>query len=217
MAGEIAVDWTTGVQLYGQVRNRTSGYIWQGSSFIAYSSLSGNQALYPVALVEQGTASQHYLGDFPVGITQGGDYDITIRQKLGAAYVESDPVVANGDVQWNGSGVAALAGCATSGQIAGFLPVRFPKGRSFNNFVFPMVSQADGQTPITSGIVSGSISRDGAAYGPFQSGEFAEVGQGDYNLKYVTSGDMNADTVAMLFTATGAMPRKFTIYPQRTN
>jgi hypothetical protein len=218
MAGEITCNYTTGATLYSQLRNRTSGFIWAGTSgFQAYSSLSGDVALYPISMAEQGTASQFYAGNMPTSGVPGGCYDLTVKQKLATPYLESDPVVAQGQIEWNGSGVAANNAAASSGQIAGFLPVRFPKGRSFDNFVFPMVSAADGQTPITSGICSGQVSRDAQPYGPFQSGLFAEIGFGDYSLRYVTSGDVNADTVSFLFTCTGAIPRKFTFYPQRTN
>ena len=218
MANEISCNYGAGATLYAQLRNRTSGFIWAGASgFQPYSSLSGNVAIYPLSMAEQGTASQFYAGNMPTSGVPGGSYDLTIKQKLTTPYLESDPVVAQGQIEWNGSGVAANNAAASSGQIAGFLPVRFPKGRSFDNFVFPMVSAADGQTPITSGVCSGQISRDGGALGVFQSGLFLEVGAGLYNLRYVTSGDVNADSVTMLFTATGALPRIYTIYPQRTN
>lgn len=217
MAGEISANYVTGATIYAQLRNRTSGAIWAGSSgFMPYSSLSGDVALYPLSMSEQGQ-SQYFTGNMPTSGVPGGSYDLTVKQKLSTPYLESDPVVAQGQIEWNGSGVAANNAAASSGQIAGFLPVRFPKGRSFADFVFPMVSAADGQTPITSGVISGQISRDGGALGAFQSGLFAEIGQGLYNLRYVTSGDVNADSVTMLFTATGALPRVYTIYPQRTN
>jgi hypothetical protein len=216
MAGEISCVYATGATLYAQIRNLSSGFIFNGSTFQAYSALSGQVATYAINLAEQGQ-SQYYDGNMPAGISGAGTFDLIVRQRLGAPYLETDPIVANGQIQWNGSGIAGAQDVATSGQVAGFLPVRFPKGRSFNNFVFPMVSTADGQTPVTSGICSGQVSRDAGAYGPFQSGLFVEIGQGDYALRYVTSGDINADTVQFLFTCTGAIPRKYTIYPQRTN
>jgi hypothetical protein len=59
-------------------------------------------------------------------------------------------------------------------------------------------------TPFTSGVVSGQIWRDGATSpSPLQSGAFTEVGNGFYNLQALTSGDLLATTVKLLFSAQG--------------
>lgn len=200
MAGEIGFDFQTGRVCYVQIRNRTSGYVWNGAAFEAYSSLSGNQFSYAIDVTEQG-ASAHYVGTFPSAIA-GGVYDVTARQKLQTFYAESDPHVAGGEVEWNGSIVVALNTLSTSGQVAGGFPVRIFRGQMVQNFPFKIVSSIDHVSVFTSGVVSGQISRDGAAFGALQSGNVTEIGLGWYKVN-LTSGDLLANTVALTFSAVG--------------
>lgn len=220
MAGEFAVDFGTGRTLYVQLRNRTSGFVWNGSNFEAYSSASGNIFSYRIDLTEQGTASQHYVGTMPSTVP-AGIYDVTCKQRLGLPYLESDPNIAVGEVNWDGSRVVPLAALATSGQMSQVGPIRIFRGQMVQNFPFKLVSSVDHVTPFTSGTVSGQISRDGAAFGALQSGGVSEVGLGWYKVN-LTSGDLLANTVALSFSAVGisggtADQRDFGLVLQRTS
>lgn len=203
MAAEIQFKGPTGTTCYSQVRNRTSGYIWNGSSFEVYSILSGNQATYPVAATEQGTGSL-FVANFPSTISPG-TYDVVARQKLTAAFLESDPIIAGGAVEWNGSIVPPLSDLATSGQFGRALPVKMTRGHMVQHFPIYFKSSVDHITPLTSGTVSGQIARDGGSFGALQSGAFTEIGNGFYNVN-LTSGDLDAGTAKVLFTAAGADP-----------
>jgi hypothetical protein len=69
------------------------------------------------------------------------------------------------------------------------------------NYPIYLVSAADHITPMTSGIVSGQIARDGGAFTTLQSGAFLEKGLGTY-VTTLTSGDLDATIVRLVFTAT---------------
>lgn len=201
MAGEIGFDFNTGGNCYVQIRNRTSGYIWNGSAFEAYSQLSGNIASYAVGVTEQGN-SAHYVGNMPAAIPPGV-YDVTAKQKIQAPYLETDRVVAAGEINWNGSIAVPLSDLATSGQIGQIGPVRIARGTMIQNFPFKLVSSLDHITPFTSGVCSGQIARDNGTFGPLQSGVITEKGLGWYNLSALTSGDLLANTAALVITANG--------------
>lgn len=218
MAGEIAFDYQSNKICYAQIRNRVSGYIWNGASFEVYNSLSGNLSTYPVSVVEQGVASSHFVGNFPTAIPPG-TYDVTAKQKIQGFFSENDPTVAGGQVEWKGPLVVPLSDLATSGQVASYGPVRLAKGNQVKNFGFYLRSAADHNTPFVSGLCSGQISRDGGVFGPLQSGAFSETGLGFYTVQALTSGDLNANTAALVFTAVNALggasdPAPYTIVMQ---
>lgn len=202
MSAEIGFDFVTGQTCYLQIRSQASGSIWNGSTFEAYSSNSGNLSSYAISTSEQGTASAHYVANMPTSIG-AGVYDVTAKQKLNAWYAESDPTVANGQEQWNGTKNVPLSDLATSGAIGRLLPAPFPKGQSYNNFMFKMVSATDHVTPFTSGSITGQANLDGAGFSNLQSGSYLEQGAGWYSCLYLTSGDLNGNSVALKFTATG--------------
>lgn len=144
------------------------------------------------------------------------------KQQIGGSPAESDPTVGTGDEQWNGSLILPLSNLATSGQIGQIAPIRLARSWMVQNFPFKLVSFIDNVTPFTSGIVSGMISRDGNSFGALQSGSFSEIGQGWYSLLALTSGDLNANTVALSFNAVGvsggnASPRDFAMLTQRVS
>ena len=141
---------------------------------------------------------------------------------MGASPAATDGFIGNGNLDWSGSAVSAIADAATSGQIGQFLPMRLHRGQMILNFPIHLVSSADYVTDFTSGVVSGQISRDGASFGALQSGAFTEIGLGYYNLQALTSGDLLANTVALRFSAAGisggsALPRSYSIILQRTS
>ena len=201
MSGEIQFNFTAGQVCYFLVWNRI-GQIWNTSTVAFESYLTANYANYVISAVEQGTASHQYVGNFPSTIV-AGVYGITARQRLGGTAAETDPTIATGDFQWNGSVSFPLSDLATSGQIGQISPIRLARGVMVQNFPVYLKSSVDHVTPLVSGIVSGQISRDGGLFGALQSGKFTEVGLGFYALQALTSGDLTANTVSLLFTANG--------------
>lgn len=219
MAGEIQAQYSvSGITAYAMIRNRV-GQIWNtaGSAFEAYNA--ANIADYDISLTEQGSSGM-YVGNFPTAIS-AGIYSIVAKRQIGGSPAESDPSFANGDLQWNGTVTLPLSDLATSGQLGQATPLRIARGTGVPNFPFKMVSAADHVTPFVSGVISGQISRDGGAFGALQSGGVTELGLGWYKVT-LNSGDLLANTVALLFTGVGisggaADQRDFSMILQRTS
>lgn len=221
MAGEIqAAIGLTGKTIYAQIRNRI-GQIWNTSTVAFEAYLTANIANYAISATEQGS-SGYYIATFPSAIT-AGVYSVILRQQIGGSVAESDPNSASGDLQWNGTVTMPLSDTATSGQIGQIAPIRLARGTMIQNFPFKLVSAADHITPFTSGVVSGQISRDGGGtFGALQSGAFTETGLGWYTLQALTSGDLLANTAALVFTANGISggasdPRDIALVLQRVS
>lgn len=217
LANEIYFSFSTGKTAYILVRDRT-GQIWNGASFVAYAT--ANYSLYTVAATEQGTASHGYAASFPTAIV-AGTYSVEARQQLGGSAAETDPTVATGNYEWNGTQTFPLADLATSGQVGQLGPLRLARGVQVLNFPFYLVSSSDHVTPLTSGVCSGQIARDGGAFGVLQSGTVSEIGLGFYKCT-LTSGDLLANTAALLFTANAVSggqsdPRPFSFVLQKTS
>lgn len=221
MAGEIQASFAAGKTTYSQIRSRT-GTIWNTSggtgAFEVYAT--ANISSYAVSLSEQGSASAFYIGTFPPAIP-AGIFSVLIKQQIGGSVAESDPTVAVGDLQWNGSVTLPISDLSTSGQVGQMNPLRVARGTQVLNFPFKLVSSADHVSAFTSGVVSGQISRDGGSFGPLQSGTIAEVGLGWYKTT-LTSGDLLANTVALTLTAVGisggsADAKDYALVLQRTS
>lgn len=203
MSNEVKLTSSHGRTIYfltlnrlGQIYNNTSG-VFQNYDSNAYTGG------FPISMTEQGTASSIYLGTFPPTIVPGV-YDIIARQQVGGSAVETDPTLGVEDsFQWNGSVELPLSDLSTSGQIGQVSPIRLARGTMVKNFPVYLKSAADHITPFTSGVISGQISRDGAAFTSLQSGSFTEVGLGIYSLQALTSGDLLANTISVIFTANG--------------
>lgn len=202
MAGEIQANYQASQTLYALIRSPGSGaMIWNTALSGFQTFATGNYSGYPLSLTQQGTTSL-YTGDFPTPIPPGV-YNVVALRQAGSSPSPIDQPVAVGEVQWGGSsdGVVSLASLATSGQLSQFLPTRMARSNMVRNFTIYLKSAADHISPLTSGIVSGQIVRDSGVFGPLQSGAFTELGLGFYNLQALTSGDLNANTVSLLFTA----------------
>lgn len=217
MAGEIQFSFRSGATCYILIRDRT-GQIWNGSAFVTYATI--NFSIYPVQAAEQGSASGLYAATFPATIVPGV-YNIVAKQQLGGSPAESDPTVATGDEQWNGTVTLPLSDLATSGQVGLNTPIRIFRGQMVQNFPFKMVSSIDHISAFLSGVVSGQILRDGGSFGVLQSGNFTERGLGWYSIN-LTSGDLLANTVALEFSAVGvsggmADNRSISLILQRTS
>lgn len=199
MANEIQFSFLHGATTYFLVRNKI-GQIWNTAGLTFESYLTANYMDYSTNATEQGTASSYYAGTFPSAILPGV-YDITAKQQLGGSEAETDPTIAVGDFEWGGTAVVPLSDLATSGQIAQMAPIRLARGTMIRNFPFKLVSAIDHVTPLTSGICSGQISRDGGAFGALQSGAFNETGLGWYTIQALTSGDLLANTASLSISA----------------
>ena len=222
MASEIQFNGPgTGLNCYALIRNRT-GAIWNGTAFETYAT--ANYSTYSITATEQGTASNHYAATFPSTIA-AGIYSVTAKQRTGGSVAETDTTIAVGDVHWNGSASLPLSDLTTSGQLGQYMPMRVFRGSMVQSFPFQLVSSADHVTPLTSGVISGQISRDGAAFTSLQSGlviaGYSEIGLGFYSVN-LTSGDLLANTIALTFSAVGisgggADRRSFVFVTQRTS
>ncbi len=201
MAGELIASFTPGRTVYYMVFNR-SGQIWNTVTAAFESYSTANLSQYAITSTEQGTASSIYIGSFPTAIPAGA-YSIAGKWQAGSSPSESDQTIGTEDFQWNGSTVAALADIPTSGVLGNFFPIRVARSQMIQNYPIYMKSSMDHVTPFVSGVISGQISRDGGAFGALQSGQITEVGQGFYNLRALTSGDLNANVVSLLFMGQG--------------
>lgn len=213
MAGEIEISYSSLRTVYAIVRNSV-GQVYSSSGTGGFSSwLDGSYANYPISLTEQGT-SAFYAGDMPA--VAAGTYNLVAKNQVGGSPAITDPTIGEGSLEWGGSRTVPLSDLATSGQIGQIAPIRMAKGVALSGFPIYMVSAADHVTPLTSGVLSGQISRNGGSFGPLQSGNFSETGLGWYRVN-LTSGDLNADVVALNFSAAGADPRNVGIVMQRTS
>lgn len=199
MAGEIQTSFSHGATLVFLIWNNKTGQVYNSSSGLFEAYATANYTLYAISMTELGTASHHYNGNFPSGIA-AGFYGIEARQQIGGAVAETDPTVGEQNFDWGGASPLGLADLVTSGFIGGFFPMRLARGVAVSNFPIYLKSNADHVTPLTSGVLSGQISRDGGAFGALQSGAFAEIGLGFYRLSALTSGDLLANSVALVFT-----------------
>ena len=218
MAGELQVSSITGITLYFLIRDR-NGNLWNTSSLAFEAFNSVNYANYTITGTEQGSTG-YYLGTFPSQIP-AGTYAGLAKRQTGASPVQGDATIGGNNVEWNGSALAPLSDAATSGQLGGFFPMKAAYGVMIPNFPIFLKSSSDHVTPLTSGIVSGQISRNGGAFGALQSGNFTEVGLGFYSVN-LTSGDMAGKSVVLYFTATGISggtsdPLPMTILTQRVS
>jgi hypothetical protein len=119
MAGEIQFDAPTGINCYVLIRTAggpTGAFIYSpvDSDFLMYQS--GNYLDYSsIAATEQGT-SGYYTADMPTtfGIVIGGVYEIVAKRRVSGTPAETDPTIAVGELQWDGtSAVLPLSGVIT--------------------------------------------------------------------------------------------------------
>lgn len=198
MSNEIQAHYNTGSTLYALIYNSV-GQVRSGTGFLAYST--AGYASYPVTMAELGTASRYYTGNMPAVVP--GVYGVVVKQQIAGSAAESDPEVADGNIEWDGTAVVPRSNVVLSGQLGQYLPMRLTRGVQVTNFPIYFKSSADHITPFTSGIYSGGISRDGGGFGVLQSGTFTEIGQGFAVVQALTSGDLNANVVCLRFSAVG--------------
>ena len=84
------------------------------------------------------------------------------------------------------------------------------KKNTQRTIVFVMVDSADTKSVKTGLSVAAQVSKDGGSFGN-ASNSVAEIGSGFYSLA-LTAAEMNADTVAVKLTATGAVQQNLVLY-----
>ena len=89
------------------------------------------------------------------------------------------------------------------------LPSGVAKNVALSNFPFKMVDATDFATPETGLTVTATISKDGAAFGACTNAA-AEIANGWYKIN-LTQAEMNADVIALKFSAAGAAQRDIAI------
>jgi hypothetical protein len=57
---------------------------------------------YGIVMSEQGTSSGFYLGSFPTGVTQPGNYAVVVYKQAGGSLVVSDTILGEGNIHWDG-------------------------------------------------------------------------------------------------------------------
>ena len=220
MANEIKTVYQTGKTAYFLVRNST-GYIWNTSTSAFETYTVSNYTNYAIEMLEQ-SSSGFYLGNFPLSIPSG-TYNIVVLNQYGMNPSQTDSYIGSGNFNWNGYTEVNINDLCTAFQFEQLAPIRISYGTMVNNFPIYFVSAADGISDFVSGIVSGSIARDGSSvFNPLNSGSFTEIGRGWYNLQALTSSDLLCNTAAIEFTCTGisggsAIKRAFSLILQRTS
>jgi len=109
---------------------------------------------------------------------------------------------------------AALATAANLAIVAADLPNVFTKNVALADFPFQMIDSADNVSPKTGLTVTATRSLDGAAFGA-AANAVSEVSTGWYKID-LAAGDLNGNTVALRFTASGALDTNITIVTQPT-
>lgn len=87
----------------------------------------------------------------------------------------------------------------------------FKKNVALSNFPFQMIDSADSKTPKTGLTVSGSISKNGGAFAALTN-DVSEISNGFYKVN-LTATELNANTVVIRFTASGANDTAFILFP----
>lgn len=98
--------------------------------------------------------------------------------------------------------------------IASDNPGRATKGVELANLMFTLIDSTDDVSPVTGVTVTAQISKDGGAFASCTN-SVTEVSNGWYKIT-LTSTEMNADTVALRFSGSGANDRAITVLTQPT-
>lgn len=99
-------------------------------------------------------------------------------------------------------------------QIKADLPTRITKNTALSAFPFFMVDETDLKTPEAGLTVTATRSLDGAAFAACANA-VSEISNGWYKID-LAAADLNGNTVALKFTATGASQRSLTLITQPT-
>ncbi len=117
MSNEFVAATDPDLTIYVILKN-SDGKFWNGSSFETYAT--ANRGNYDIAMVEQGTSSGIYLGDFPSLINTSGTYTYYAYIQDGGSPAEppTDTLVNTGSVDWTGT-ASANGGLGGAGSMTG--------------------------------------------------------------------------------------------------
>lgn len=89
------------------------------------------------------------------------------------------------------------------------LPSQYKKGVAYSNFSTFIVLSSDSKTPGTGLTITGQIQKDGGSFAALTN-SITEIALGFYRVD-LTAAEMTADTINLVFSATGADDRSMTI------
>ncbi len=99
MAGELNVIYNaTGASLYALLRQRTTGYVWNGTALVVWNN--ANIGAYDIPLTDQG--GDYYSANMPATIG-AGDYVIVYCVQAGASPAITDQDFKTETKHWNGA------------------------------------------------------------------------------------------------------------------
>ena len=111
----------TGQTTYGLVQRLDDGFFWRTDTTVFEDYVAGNYANYDVAGAEYGTSGIYRI-TFPPGITGAGGYQVMFKRQAGGSPAQSDPIIWEKEVWWNGADVTpAPPPSATPGQVTGYI------------------------------------------------------------------------------------------------
>ncbi len=115
MANELRVHGRTGYTHYAQIFDE-SNQVWNGTAFAALSGATWTAT--DVALAEARAGSGIYLGSFPAGIVTAGLYRWVGYERQSGTEADTDPIVWDGELAWDGSAPFDLTEVPTAAENA---------------------------------------------------------------------------------------------------
>lgn len=129
---------------------------------------------------------------------EAGDIPVNVTYWSGSAVASPDTAGHPKVTVKSGTGAGEIS--LSSGRVA--LQAGIRKNQALANFPFLMTDSTN-HNPATGLTVSGTRSIDGAAFGAGTIANMTEIGNGVYQCD-LGAGDLNGDTIALRFTASGA-------------
>lgn len=204
----------------------SDGAWWNTAGTPAFETYNAsNYADYDTAATEYGTSTGIFQHTVPATLP-AGVYYLGAKTRAGGSPAQSDTVTGIGLIQWTGTAVVPLtgdaftrlgapAGASIAADLAAIqadLPQRVTKNTALSAFMFVMRNSAG--TPTAGLTVTATRSLDGAAFASCTN-SVTEVSNGWYKID-LAAADLNANVVALRFTATGAVDTNLTIPTQPT-
>ncbi len=106
MSNELILTTSADATVYTVILNET-GQVWQTTTATFVTVVDANWANYDVPMVEQGTSTGIYYGDFPTGITTAGVYNVFGYTRLTGTPLVTDTLVGEGQVFWDGTAASS--------------------------------------------------------------------------------------------------------------
>jgi hypothetical protein len=97
MANELKANYNGTADIYAIIRNRSTSYVWNGTSFVAW--VDADIASYDVALTSRG--GDLYSASMPAAISEG-DYFVDYYKREGATPAITDPRLDGHPINWSG-------------------------------------------------------------------------------------------------------------------